>query len=217
MKKIHIYCMPGLAASPKIFEYLHLPSEKYQLHLLEWLIPDSFDESISEYTLRLSKKIKHENPVFVGVSFGGIIVQELCKIISARKVILISSVKHESEIPRRLKFIQKSKIYKLFPSKKIASIDDFSKLAFNKSLKHKAHTYNKYLAVRNDVYLSWAIYNVLNWKSDQKNNDIIHIHGEKDQIFPIKHIQNCIKIDGGTHAMILTKAPQINMLLQEII
>jgi pimeloyl-ACP methyl ester carboxylesterase len=209
--------MPGLAASPKIFEYIQLPKEKYELHLLEWLIPDDSNESLEDYTLRLSQHINHENPVLIGVSFGGIIVQELCKIIPARKVILISSVKKESEIPRRLKLIQKSKIYKLFPSKSISSIDDFSKFAINKSLQHKAQVYNKYLAVRNEVYLNWAIYNVLNWKSDKKDIDIVHIHGDNDHIFPIKHIENCIKIEGGTHAMILTKAPQINTLLQEII
>ncbi len=217
MEKIHIYCMPGLAASPKIFEHIQLPKEKYELHLLEWLIPDFSHESLEAYTLRLSEQIQHENPVFIGVSFGGIIVQELSKIIPARKIIIISSVKKETEIPRRLKFIQKSKIYKLFPSKSISSIDDFSKFAINKSLQHKAQVYNKYLAVRNEIYLDWAIYNVLNWKSNNNNTDIIHIHGENDHIFPIKYIQNCIKIEGGTHAMILTKAPQINTLLQEII
>ncbi len=217
MEKIHIYCMPGLAASPKIFEYIKLPKEKYELHLLEWLIPDNSNESLEAYSLRLSEHIKHENPVLIGVSFGGIIVQELRKIISVKKVILISSVKKESEIPRRLKLIQKSKLYKLFPSKRISSIDDFSKFAFHKSFQHKAQVYNKYLAVRNEVYLNWAIYNVLNWKPDENSEEIIHIHGANDHIFPIKHIKNCIKIEGGTHAMILTKAYQINILLQEII
>lgn len=215
--KIHIYCMPGLAASPKIFEYLKLPKEKYELHFLEWLIPDNANESLEAYTLRLAEHIKHENPVLIGVSFGGIIVQELRKIIPVRKVILISSVKKECEIPRRLKFIQKSKIYKLFPSKRISSIDDFSKFAIHKSFQHKAKVYNKYLAVRNEVYLNWAIYNVLNWKSNENYEDIVHIHGANDHIFPIKHIKNCIEIEGGTHAMILTKAPQINTLLQRII
>jgi esterase/lipase len=34
-----------------------------------------------------------ENPVLIGVSFGGILVQEMAKHIDARKVIIISSVK----------------------------------------------------------------------------------------------------------------------------
>lgn len=217
MEKIHVYFMPGLAASPRIFEYIELPKEKFEIHLLEWLIPDSPEESLAVYSKRLCQNIKNENPVLVGVSFGGMVIQEISKIIPVKKVILISSVKHENEIPKRLKFIQKSKIYKLFPSKKISSIDDFSKYGFNKAIKQKGQIYNKYLAIKNDLYLNWAIYNVLNWKSDFKNEEIIHIHGNKDLIFPIKHIHNCIEISGGTHAMILTKASKINAILQEII
>jgi len=217
LEKIHIYCMPGLAASSKIFEYLNLPSEKYKIHLLEWLIPNSPQESLEAYSQRLCQNIKHKNPVLIGVSFGGIIIQEMSKIINIKKIILISSVKNENEIPRRLKLIQKSKIYKLFPSKKISSIDDFSKYGFTKTIKKKAEIYNKYLAIRNDVYLNWAIYNMLNWHSNHNAKKILHIHGDNDHIFPIKHIQNCIIIKGGTHAMILTKAYQINKLLQEII
>ena len=64
--------MPGLAASSKIFDYISLPKEKYELHFLEWLIPESFDESLEHYTKRLLEKVTEPNPVLIGVSFGGI-------------------------------------------------------------------------------------------------------------------------------------------------
>ena len=32
--KTHIYFVPGLAASPKIFENLKFPKEKFELHFL---------------------------------------------------------------------------------------------------------------------------------------------------------------------------------------
>ena len=48
------------------------------------------------------------------------------------------------------------------------------------------------------------------------NNNVIHIHGNKDEIFPIKYIKNCIVIEGGTHVMILNKAKRISLILEDI-
>ena len=215
-KKKHIYFMPGLAASSKIFEYIKLPQELFEFHFLNWLIPETNNESLENYAQRLSAFIKHENPILVGVSFGGIIVQELNRIIPVKKTIVISSVKNHNEFPKRLKLLRFTKAYKLFPSKKLSEIEDFSKFGFNNSFKKKSDLYNKYLDVRNEKYLNWAIHQVLHWKSTNNSQNIIHIHGSDDSIFPIKHIKNSIVIDGGTHAMIITKAKKINKILEEI-
>ena len=81
MERIHLYCMPGLGANSKIFEHISLPKEKFELHFLEWKTPISFDESLEEYALRITDDIIHKNPVLLGVSFGGILVQEIAKVI----------------------------------------------------------------------------------------------------------------------------------------
>ena len=214
--KIHIYFVPGLAASSAIFDSLKLSNEKFELHFLEWLIPESVDEKLEHYVKRLIKEIKHPSPVLVGVSFGGIIVQEISKYMEIKKVIIISSVKDLNEVPKRIKFLQITKLYKLFPAKKIADTGDFSSIRFNRPIRKRIELYNKYLSVRDENYLKWSIHNVLNWKSSLNNNNVIHIHGNKDEIFPIKYIKNCIVIDGGTHVMILNKAKRISSILEDI-
>ena len=91
MTPIHIYCMPGMAASPKIFEYLKFPMN-FQIHLLSW-IPPIKDEPLSDYAKRMCKRIVHKNPILLGVSFGGILVQEMAKYVSAKnkkKIIVIA-------------------------------------------------------------------------------------------------------------------------------
>ncbi|HEX7871061.1 MAG TPA: alpha/beta hydrolase, partial [Chryseobacterium sp.] len=82
MSKIPVYFMPGLAASPAIFERIKLDESVFEMCLLEWEIPQS-KESLPDYALRISKNIKHENPILIGVSFGGILVQEISKHIQA--------------------------------------------------------------------------------------------------------------------------------------
>ncbi|MFV0390977.1 MAG: hypothetical protein ACK5KP_03705, partial [Paludibacteraceae bacterium] len=82
--KTHSYLMPGMAASPKIFERITLPENRFILHYLEWLTPLK-NESIEAYALRMAQFVKHENPVLLGVSFGGVLVQEMRKHISVKK------------------------------------------------------------------------------------------------------------------------------------
>jgi len=214
--KIHIYFVPGLAASSAIFDSIKLSNEKFELHFLEWLIPESVDEKLEYYVQRLIEDIKHPCPVLVGVSFGGIIVQEISKYIEIKKVVIISSVKHLNEVPKRMKFLKITKLYKLFPAKKIANTGNFSSIGFNRTIRKRIELYNKYLSVRDENYLRWSIHNVLNWKSSLANNKVVHIHGNKDEIFPIKYIKNCIVIDGGTHVMILNKAKRISSILEDI-
>lgn len=214
---IHIYFVPGLAASPKIFEFLQFSETNFKLHFLEWLIPLSEHESIQDYSRRMADLITENNPVIVGVSFGGIIAQEISKHINTKKVIIISSVKTSNELPKRLKIVQKTKVYKLFPTKVITNIEEFTMYAFGEKAKNKVELYKKYLSVRNSKYLNWAIYNVLHWNQTIPIENLLHIHGTDDNIFPIKHIKNCIEVKNGTHVMILNKAKTISKIIEEAV
>jgi esterase/lipase len=214
-EKTHLYFVPGLAANTKIFEYLTFDEALFETHFLDWIIPLSKDESIESYAARMCELIKHENPVLVGVSFGGVMVQEMSKIINCQKTIIISSIKSNKELPYRLKLAQKTKAYKLFPTKIVENIENYEHLFFGEYLKKRAELYKMYLSIRNATYLEWAIHNVLNWKQDFELKDIIHIHGNKDEIFPSKHIKNYIEVNNGTHIMILNKAKSISKILKD--
>ena len=93
--KIHIYFMPGLAASSKIFEYIRVADDKFVLHHLEWLEPDNEKETLAHYAEKYVKMITHKRPVLIGVSFGGILVQEIGRLMEVHKLIIISSLKNE--------------------------------------------------------------------------------------------------------------------------
>lgn len=213
MAKTPIYFVPGLAANSKIFEYISLPKEKFEVHYLEWIPPNNVQESIQEYAQRMCSYIQEENPVLIGVSFGGVMVQEMSKVISCKKVIIVSSIKSNQELPKRLRLAQVTKAYKLFPTTIIANIEKYEKFFFGKYLKKRAELYKMYLSVREPDYLHWAIYNVLHWQQKKPIKDIVHIHGKQDEVFPIKHIQNAIEVEHGTHIMILNKAKTISKLI----
>lgn len=209
--------MPGLAAGPSIFENIKLPEEQFEMYFLEWFLPIE-NESIESYALRMTQKITHNNPVLIGVSFGGVLVQEMAKIIKTAKVIIISSVKTNKEFPSRFKIARNTKAYKLIPTQLLADIEKLVKYAFGDNIVAKRlKLYEKYLSVRDKHYLDWAIETILSWNQKEINEAVIHIHGDADEVFPIKHIRKCIVVKGGTHIMILNKFKWMNENLPKLI
>ena len=208
--------MPGLAASSLVFENITLKNSKYQLHRLDWIQPKK-NESLNSYCKRLSKKIKHKEPILLGVSFGGIIVQELDKILNVKKLIIVSSVKTHHEYPVVFKIARDYQLNNALPFGMFDNFVKFSlKLNINKLYK-RIDLAERYLTERDEGYLEWAVWSLLNWKQDEIREDIIHIHGDKDKVFPINNISNCIKIKGGKHEMIILRAKWFNENLVSLI
>jgi pimeloyl-ACP methyl ester carboxylesterase len=208
--------MPGMSANPLIFEMISFAEDIYEVHLMKWIEP-VLNESIESYANRLSKDIVHDKPILIGVSFGGLIVQEISRLINVDKVIIISSIKSNTELPLYMKSAKFLKLYNYFPLKLFDEIFNISKfLKINKFYK-RFYLVDKYLSVRDENYLKWAIREILNWKQKDPLADVIHIHGNKDLTFPISLIKNCIIIPGGTHALILTKYAWLNKNLPLII
>lgn len=208
--------MPGLAASSAIFERISLPSTEFEMVLLEWEIPLD-NETLANYAKRIATKIKHKNPVLIGVSFGGILVQEMSKWIEARKVIIISSVKSNAEFPRRMKIAKTTKAYKLIPMNLLLNVESLAKFSFGDKITQRLKLYEKFLSVRDKRYLDWAIEQVILWDRTVVDEKVIHIHGDADEVFPIKYIKKCIVVKGGTHIMILNKFRWLNENLPKII
>ena len=213
---IHVYFMPGMAASPKIFEYIKLPEEQFEIHYLEWLIPLE-NEPLDSYALRLIKGIKHNNVVLLGVSFGGVLAQEMAKHIDVRKLIIVSSVKSKHELPKHMQIARATKAYVLLPTQLTSNIDLLAKYAFGTSINKRLELYKKYLSVNDSKYLNWAIKQMICWDQEVYSPKIVHIHGDNDVVFPLKNISNCIVINKGSHIMIINKYRWFNKNLPSII
>jgi pimeloyl-ACP methyl ester carboxylesterase len=207
--------MPGMAASSSIFENIKLPVGDFTIHYIDWIIPQK-KESLTSYVSKLLKLVLHESPILIGVSFGGIIVQEMAKQIAIEKLILISTVKSNKEFPRRIRFSKTTGLHKIFPTSLIQSFELWSTYNFGIS-SNKIALYKKYLSVNNSIYLDWALDVIVNWKQEDSLPGSIHIHGDADPIFPIKYINDCIVVPGGTHIMIVNRYRWFNENLPEII
>jgi len=207
--------MPGMAASPKIFEFISLP-KPIKIHLLSW-IPPLKDEPLTDYAIRMCERVTQTNPILLGVSFGGVLVQEMSKYLPGCQVVIVSSIKSKDELPLSMKMAKKTNAHKLLPMQWINNLDNLSLFVFGEGIQKRLALYQKYLSERNPDYLSWAIDSLVNWDKTEISNNIIHIHGEKDTVFPIKNLSHpFIKIKGG-HAAIITQAHWFNKELSKIL
>ena len=208
--------MPGLAASASIFERIDLPKDTFEIFLLEWFVPDKL-EKLQDYAKRMAKNVKHKEVVIIGVSFGGILVQEMAQFLSVKKIIIVSSVKSNKELPRRMKLLKTTKAYKLLPTSLLGNIELLVKYAFGNVIKQRLKLYERYLHMKNKDYLDWAIEQVICWERVEVDLNVIHIHGDADEVFPSKNIKKFINVKGGTHLMILNRYKWFNQNLPKII
>lgn len=212
----YVYFVPGMAADTTIFEFIKLPKDTYVCEVLPWKMPKK-NEPIAHYAQRMCADIKHKKCILIGVSFGGVMVQEMSKFLDTKKIIIISSVKTRYELPKRMKILRATKGYKILPTSIVSKISDWEKFAIGDFAKKRAAMYKKYLSINDKRYLDWAIENMLCWQQEKSPNNLIHIHGNEDVVFPIANIKKCIVVDKGTHVMIINRSRWFNEHLPKLI
>ena len=208
-----IYLIPGLGADGRMYT----PQLKVLRNavVLEHQRPLQ-GETLAEYARRLSGKIDTSEPfILVGTSLGGMISVEMAKVVNADKVILISSVKHRGEMPRWIRAMKHLRLHKLLSG---ANFIRFSNANVQRLITKRDTAVAKLLVdMHNSAdpeFVSWAINAVVNWKGTKDyRDDIIHIHGTRDQLFPHRNIEKFIPVKGGSHVMGLTQAQDVNKAL----
>ncbi|HSR60149.1 MAG TPA: alpha/beta fold hydrolase [Robiginitalea sp.] len=214
--RIPVYFVPGLAASPDIFEHIRLPEDRFECHFLAWFPPDPA-MTLRQYAARMAEEISHPAPVLIGVSFGGMLVQEMAEFVHPRRIIIISSIKCRQEMPRRLLLARYTRLHKLLPTSLVNQLELLTRFAFGDPVKKRLELYQRYLAMRDTAYLDWAIDRIVNWEREESLPGLVHLHGDRDPVFPFAYLGPCIRVPGGTHTMIIHRFRWFNERLPAII
>ena len=207
----NVYCIGGIASSGLVFDNLELNAT---LHYLPWTIPYK-NESLRDYACRMGEGMLHPNSIVVGVSFGGIVAQEISQVIPVDKVIIISSVKSQKEFPLFLKFLKMVPLHRIIKPSLLLKYEVYK--YFLRNGKKMERLKRKYMTFTEDRYLNWAVDNIINWDPQYMVKNIYHLHGDRDTTFPISKIRDRIVIKGGTHLMIIKNHKQISQKVNEII
>lgn len=211
--KVQLYLLPGLGVDHRLFHRLKIPNN-VQAHYWNWEAPNS-QESLEDYSKRYADKIIPQLPsIILGVSFGGIVAQEISKLIAIEKVLLISSIKHRKEIPWYFSLGQTFPVYSWVAPQQIKWIGASMQRALG-DRGEGALLFESMLANTPDEFMPWAIHQLIHWKQEQPPEHVVHYHGTNDHVLPAKFISDYIPIEGGTHAMIMVKAAKMNAILEK--
>ena len=215
-----IYQVSGLGANANGFRNLRLADGFEQVYI-PWLHPEK-NEILAHYTERMLENINPtEDFLLMGLSFGGIIVQEMNRFINPKHTILISTVKNREEIPKLFRFSSQINAHKMIPMSFLTSDRTFSYMMMRKLYytDREKDSIDDIFDFKDAEYLRWSIHKIVNWDHSlqYKEDNLTHIHGTKDIVFPITNIKNAIQIEGGTHIMVMQKPKQVSEKINEIL
>ena len=217
MGKHHVYLISGLGADERVFERLQFHA--LSVNYLPWLEPQK-QENIAHYASRMAASIKpeHHNVAIVGLSFGGIMAQEIAAQGHAKKLVLLSTVKSRAELPKLIKLGTYLPLQRIpvkterrvksikFWGKYFGAIHPTAQIMFVDMMRQ--YTNN---------YLSWSMDQVSRWKGVQHQAEVLHLHGTNDFIFPHKLIRHASFIEGATHIMVYSHANKINPIINQFL
>lgn len=213
MAKPHIFFISGLGADHRAFDNIEL--DGFEHTHIPWLIPHP-KERFQEYARRLAKPIlRAENPVVIGVSMGGMLAAEMTTFIPNLRAIVISTVKSPKERSMLLKAGRILPVQCLLPRSFIQKGTWFWGQAHKQVRKVESDYFLKMFQEQDPRFLKWALVQVPRWKGTGDASRIFHIHGDKDELFPIKRIENAALIKGGTHFMVFTRGKEVSKLINE--
>lgn len=212
LHKKEIYIFSGLGADKRVFRYFDFSD--YNVYFVEWISAHK-NETIENYARRMISQISHPNPILIGLSFGGIMAIEVATQIQARKVIIIASVKNKKEIPLYYRLIGKLNLHKVIPSDMLKKSNRVTEYLFGTSTAIEKQLFKEILQDTDPLFLEWAVDRIVKWQNVSKVQNLVHIHGTKDRILPLRYVNSNYKIEEGGHLMTLSHAKEIMSILRQ--
>jgi len=213
---MNAYFLSGLGADHRIFHHLKLPNQFTTIYL-DWIKPQPH-ESLVNYASRMAKRINPNEPfILIGLSMGGMVAVEIAKKYQPEKLILLSSVPIRKELPHYYNLLQKWKLHKIVPASLLKSAAILKRFFTAEAPEDK--TLLKTLIRETDPeFVRWAMNAILDWENeDVPPCKCWHIHGDKDEILPLRFTTATHILSGGTHMMALNHHEEINKILADIL
>lgn len=206
-----IYFVSGLGADCRVFQRLQL--EGYRPVHLRWERPRR-RESMEAYAGRLLKQVTTENPILVGLSFGGMMVVEMAKLCNPAQVIVISSAVTGAQVPRYYRVFHWLPLQLVVPFKQLLwAVYWLLNWLFGLQDPEDCSLFKQVLVDTDPCFLKWAMNRVVSWRNQVVPENLVHIHGERDRVFPSGHRSAQVVVPGGGHLMVLTQAQELSQLL----
>lgn len=211
MKKLFLFS--GLGVDERVFCKMDLSA--YDVTHLKWIKPLK-GEDLSEYAKRLVIDYDLVDSTLIGLSFGGIVAQEVAKHRRCGRVLLIASAMDNTEFAAHLKLVRKLKLYKLFPTQLLKVYSPLTAWIFGVKQKEHKKILKEVIADADLGFLRWAIKEIMNWKTGDSKTVRFRIHGTHDKIFPVIVESPNERIYTAGHFITVTHHDEVDKALRRL-
>lgn len=209
-----MYFISGLGADRRIFEHIRLP-EEIRVRYIDWIEPLD-REPLPDYCRRLAAQIEQDDDVVLaGLSFGGMAAIEINRFLPARLVILLSSVATRHELPFYMPLVRKLGLLRIIPASFMKWPKFFLYWIFSAETARERTLLRDFADKVTNRYLKWSLDAVLHWRNEQRPQNLKHIHGAADRIFPCSHTHADVCISGAGHLMVHNHAEEVSNVIMK--
>jgi pimeloyl-ACP methyl ester carboxylesterase len=209
---MNLYFISGLGADKRVFQRLTIP-EPFIIHHVDW-VPVDPEETLSQYCFKLIDQINLSEPfTLIGLSFGGIVAIELSRKIKPVQTVLISSISRPEEVGKTYTVLGKLKLQKIIPVRYFLKPSRILFRLFGAHTSEEKTLLKNILLDTDPVFFQWALNRMFSWENEWKPGSLVHIHGTCDKILPYNENMQAIKIEGGEHLMVFSRANEVSEIL----
>ncbi len=214
MKKI--YFISGLGADEKAFNKIG-DFVGYTKVFIPW-ISNKKEEPLSDYCDRLFEKYQvQSNDVLVGLSFGGIIAQEISRKCFCDKIVLISSLRSKRDLKTLYRVMLNLHLHKLIPNWKMTFLSGLIRERFNVRTKQGREVIRSMVRSTDPRLVRWSLEKIRTYKESDGESTIYNIIGTSDNLMKVWKNKNTFVIKGGGHFMVYENAEEINGILRRVL
>ena len=206
------YLIPGLGADERVLQFLRLQGD---VHILQWLAPQSAGESLQNYAGRLAASVPMgERCWLVGISFGGVLAQEVGRVRPLARLVLISSFVGPQELPWLARMAGATGLYRLLPPRLLQLLPRVAQWFFGVSNGAEYRLLRQILRDTDPQFARWAIAQLLLWPGASPTA-VIRIHGTHDRLLAVGATHSQYQLPGG-HFIIVSRAAEISQILNRL-
>ena len=207
------YLIPGLGADERVFRRLQLVGPT---QVLPWLPSQSSTESLVHYAARLAEYVPLAQPCWlVGISFGGLLAQEIGRLRLLARVVLISSLGRPQDLPPLLRVVGASGLHRLLPFSLLKWLPRLAQWFFGAGGGTEYYLLCQILRDTDPVFARWATIQLLNWRGPGLPA-AVRLHGTHDRLLPAGSAHIDYPMPGAGHFLIVSHAAWVSQVLNEL-
>lgn len=211
LEKLKLYCLSGLGVDERAF--VNLDIEKYDVIHVPWIEMHK-NESLKHYAARLLEHMRVEKDyALLGLSFGGMLAQEMAILKAPKQLYLISTARSVEAVNPFLRVLIRLNLHVLLPGVLFQKSNRIAEWFFGARSNQAKIILKEILADTDPTFVKRAISSIARWKGVP----ILaakRFHGNTDKLIsPPKELDVLLENEG--HLAVIEEGERISKFINE--